>query len=295
MEIGASELLQFLVVGLKNGAIYALVALGFTIVFASTGVINFAQGEFYMLGGMFTVLVLNTLGAPLGVAAVLGVILTTLAGIIFELLAIRPRKDGDPLALIIITIGGSILLQSLARHAMGSDELPLAAFTEGPSILVFGATIERQTLWDWPMISVPVIGLTILYRYTAFGRAMRACAIDRTGARLMGISATRMVTASFALAATLGAMAGVAVAPLTQTAFNAGASVGVKGFAAAILGGLGNPVAAVVGGLLLGVIESMSIAFISSALKDAIALVVLLAVLFIRPQGLLGRRSKEKV
>ncbi len=295
MEIGASELLQFLVAGLKNGSIYALLALGFTIVFASTGVINFAQGEFYMLGGMFTVLVLNGLGAPLLPAAILGVALTTMVGIIFELLAIRPRKDGDPLALIIITVGGSILLQSLARHGMGSDELPLRAFTEGPSIVVAGATVERQTLWIWGITAVAVVALTILYRRTMFGKAMRACAIDRTGARLVGISAQRMVTASFALAAMLGALAGVAVAPLTQTAFNAGSSVAVKGFTAAILGGLGNPIAAVVGGLLLGVIESLSVAFISSTFKDAVALIVLLAVLFVRPQGLMGRRSKEKV
>jgi branched-chain amino acid transport system permease protein len=270
-------------------------ALGFTIVFASTGVINFAQGEFYMLGGMFTVLVLNSLGVPLLAAAILGVVMTTMVGIIFELLAIRPRKDGDPLALIIITVGGSILLQSLARHGMGSDELPLPAFTEGPSVIVAGAAIERQTLWIWGITLIAVVALTILYRRTMFGKAMRACAIDRTGARLVGISAKRMVTASFALAAMLGALAGVAVAPLTQTAFNAGSSVGVKGFTAAILGGLGNPIAAVVGGLLLGVIESLSVAFISSTFKDAVALIVLLAVLFVRPQGLLGRRSKEKV
>ena len=181
VEIGASELLQFLVAGLKNGSIYALLALGFTIVFASTGVINFAQGEFFMLGGMFTVLVLNASAHLLLPAAILGVVLTTMVGIVFELLAIRPRKDGDPLALIIITVGGSILLQSLARHGMGSDELPLPAFTEGPSIVVAGATVERQTLWIWGITAVAVVALTILYRRTMFGKAMRACSIDRDG------------------------------------------------------------------------------------------------------------------
>ena len=293
--MGSAELLQFLVAGLKNGSIYALVALGFTIVYASTGVINFAQGEFYMLGGMMTVLALDSVGLPLGLAVVFGVIATTLAGIVFELLAIRPRKDGDPLALIIITIGGSILISSLARHGMGGNELPVPFFTEGPSIIVAGAAIERQSIWIWGITGISVLVLSILYRKTAFGKAMRACAIDREGARLMGVDARKMVTASFALAAMLGALAGVATAPLTQTAFNAGSSIGVKGFAAAILGGLGSPVAAVLGGLLLGVLESMSIAFLSSAYKDAIALFVLLAVLFVRPQGLFGRRSKEKV
>ena len=293
--MGSAELLQFIVAGLKNGSIYALVALGFTIVFASTGVINFAQGEFFMLGGMLSVLALQSLGLPLPAAILFGVLATTAVGVVFELLAIRPKKDGDPLSLIIITVGGSILLQSLARHMMGPDELPVPAFTQGRSIIFAGAAIERQTLWIWGITFAAVLALTILYRKTAFGRGMRACAIDRDGARLVGVDARMMVTASFGLAAMLGALAGAATAPLTQTVFNGGASIGVKGFAAAILGGLGNPIAAVLGGLLLGLIESLSVAFLSSTYKDAIALVVLLLVLFLRPQGLFGRKTKEKV
>lgn len=293
--MGSAELLQFIVAGLKNGSIYALVALGFTIVFASTGVINFAQGEFFMLGGMLSVLALQSLGFPLPAAILFGVLATTAVGVVFELLAIRPKKDGDPLSLIIITVGGSILIQSLTRHGMGPDELPVPAFTEGKSIIIAGAAIERQTLWIWGITFAAVLALTILYRKTAFGRGMRACAIDRDGARLVGVDARMMVTASFGLAAMLGALAGAATAPLTQTVFNGGASIGVKGFAAAILGGLGNPIAAVMGGLLLGLIESLSVAFLSSTYKDAIALVILLLVLFLRPQGLFGRKTKEKV
>jgi len=290
-----SELLQFAVAGLKNGSVYALVALGFTIVFASTGIINFAQGEFYMLGGMLSVYALQALGLPIVLAVIAGVVGTTAAGVVFELGAIRPKRDGDPLALIIITIGGSILIQSLTRHALGPDEMPFPAFTPGPSVLVAGAAIERQTLWMWGLTAAAVVALTVLYRRTAFGRAMRACAIDRDGARLVGVDTRLMVTASFALAAMLGALAGVATTPLTQTAFNVGTRVGVKGFAAAILGGLGNPIGAVIGGVILGLLESMSVAFLSSTYKDAIALVVLLLVLFVRPQGVLGRREKEKV
>ena len=293
--MGSAELLQFIVAGLKNGSIYALVALGFTIVFASTGVINFAQGEFFMLGGMLSVLALQSLGFPLPAAILFGVLATTAVGVVFELLAIRPKKNGDPLSLIIITVGGSILIQSLTRHGMGPDELPVPAFTEGKSIIIAGAAIERQTLWIWGITFAAVLALTILYRKTAFGRGMRACAIDRDGARLVGVDARMMVTASFGLAAMLGALAGAATAPLTQTVFNGGASIGVKGFAAAILGGLGNPIAAVMGGLLLGLIESLSVAFLSSTYKDAIALVILLLVLFLRPQGLFGRKTKEKV
>lgn len=292
--MGAPELLQFALAGLKNGSIYALVALGFTIVYASTGVINFAQGEFVMLGGMLSVWAYSSLALPLPLAVLIGVALTSLVGVVFELLAIRPRRDGDPLALIIITVGGSMLLSSLARHLFGPTEKALPRFSEG-SIRIMGASLERQSLWIFAIALVAVIGLSLLYSRTRFGKAMRACSIDRNAARLVGIDPKVMVTLSFALAAALGGLAGVATTPLTQTAFNVGPSFGVKGFAAAILGGLGNPFAAVLGGITLGLLESMSVAFISSSFKDAISLIVLLLVLFVRPQGLFGGRKREKV
>ncbi len=293
--MGAPELLQFALAGLKNGSIYALVALGFTIVYASTGVINFAQGEFVMLGGMLSVWAYSTLGLPLPLAALAGILGTAAIGVAFELLAIRPRKDGDPLALIIITIGGSLLISNLARHLFGPNERSLPPFTAGPSLHVLGATLERQSVWVFGLTAIAVALLSLLYSGTRLGRAMRACSIDRAAARLVGVDPKRLVTISFALSAALGGLAGVATTPLTQTAFNVGSSFGIKGFAAAILGGLGNPIGAVVGGLVLGLIESMSIAFLSSTYKDAISLVVLLLVLFVRPQGLLGRGGREKV
>jgi branched-chain amino acid transport system permease protein len=292
--VGA-ELLQFALAGLKNGAIYALVALGFTVVYASTQVINFAQGEFYMLGGMLGVFFFAGAGLPLPLAALASVAATAAIGLVFEVLAIRPRTDGDPLAIIIITVGGSLLLRSLARHLFGGNELALPAFTPGPSIAMLGATIERQTVWLWGLAIVSFAGFWWLYRRTWFGRAMRAAAIDRDAARLMGVDTATVVMLSFALAAALGAVAGVAVTPMTQTSFDVGASIGLKGFAAAILGGLGNPMGAIAGGLLLGLVESLSIAVLPSEFKDAVALVVLLAVLFIRPQGLLGGGGREKV
>lgn len=289
------QLPQYLVAGLKSGAVYALMALGFTIVYAATGVINFAQGEFFMLGGMFAVWVLNVLGAPLWASAVLAVLLTAVVAVIFEVLAIRPRKDGDPLALIIITVGGSMLIQSLARHAFGPDELALPPFTEGGSLHVLGALVERQAVWVWLLTALAVAGLSLLYSKTRLGLAMKACAIDREAAQLMGIDTRFVVTVTFALAGLLGAVAGVAVTPLTQTIYNVGSGVGLKGFAAAILGGLGSPLAAVVGGLVLGLAESVSIAVLSSEFKDATAILLLLAVLFFRPEGLLKRARREKV
>ncbi|MEI7813175.1 MAG: branched-chain amino acid ABC transporter permease [Coriobacteriia bacterium] len=289
-----SALLQFLIAGLKNGAIYSLVALGFTIVYAATGAINFAQGEFFMLGGMLGVLLVN-LGLPLPIALLLAVVGTAAIGALFEVLAIRPIADGDPLRIIMVTIGGSVLLRQIALHIFGPDEVPLPPFTQGTSIKVLGAAIELQTVWIWVLTAIAMVGLFLLYRRTAFGRAMRATAINREAARLVGIDTRFMVTASFALAAGLGAVAGLAVAPLTQTAFDVGAGIGVKGFSAAILGGLGNPVAAVGGGLILGMMESLTAGYINPLYKDAVALVVLLAVLFVRPQGLFGGSGREKV
>lgn len=290
-----AELLQYAISGLKNGAVYALLALGFTIVYASTGVINFAQGEFYMLGGMIAAFLLSSAGVPLPLAAVGAVLATGAIGVLFEILAVRPRRDGDTLALIIITVGGSMLFKAVSRQVFGPDELALPSFTDGPSIPIAGATVDLQTLWIWGLTAATVVVLSFVYKRTTFGRAMRACAVDRKAARLVGIDTRLMVMASFGMAAALGALAGLAVTPLTQMRFDAGSSVALKGFSAAILGGLGNPVAAVVGGLVLGVLESMSIAFLSSTYKDAIALVVLLAVLFLRPQGLLGRSDREKL
>lgn len=289
-----SELLQFLIAGVKNGAIYSLVALGFTIVYAATGAINFAQGEFYMLGGMLGVWFVS-LGLPLPIAVIAAVALTAVIGAAFELLAVRPIAGGDPLRIIMVTIGGAVVFRQIALHVFGPDERPLAPFTEGPSIKVLGAAIERQTVWIWVVVALVVTALAVLYRRTAFGKAMRATSIRRDAARLVGINASSMVTYSFALAAALGALAGLVVAPLTQTAFSVGAGIGVKGFAAAILGGLGNPVAAVGGGVILGLLESLTAGYVNPLYKDAVSLVVLLAVLFVRPQGLFGAGGREKV
>lgn len=296
----AAGLLQFVIAGLKNGSIYALLALGFTIVYAATNVINFAQGEFYMLGGMLGVFFFRTLGLPLPLAVPASVLTTACIGVAVEVLFIRPRKDADPMPLIIITVGVSMLLSSLVRHLFGSEELPLPFFSEGGSLAVAGAAIERQTLWIWGLTLGAVLALTYLYGRTRLGLAMRACMQNRDAARLMGIDTAWVVMVSFGLAALLGALAGVAVAPLTQTRFDIGTGVAIKGFAAAVLGGLGSPLAAVAGGLVLGLVESLSIASLSSVMrgssvyKDAISIAVLLLVLFLRPQGLFRRASREK-
>lgn len=292
--MGASEILQFIIGGLKSGAVYAMVALGFTMVYGATGAINFAQGEFFMLGGMFASFFVAA-GLPLPLAALAAILATTAVGALFEILAVRPIKGSDPLKIIMVTIGGSVVLRQFALHVFGPDERPLAVFTEGKPVQVAGASIDLQTLWIWAVTALVLAGLAWVYNRTAFGRAMRATSIRRDASRLVGVDAAGMVTVSFALAAAFGALAGVVVAPLTQTAFTSGAGIGVKGFAAAVLGGLGSPVAAVGGGLILGLLESLTAGLTNATYKDAVALVVILAVLFLRPQGLFGGSRREKV
>jgi branched-chain amino acid transport system permease protein len=289
-----SALLQFIIAGLKNGAIYSLVALGFTLVYSATGAINFAQGEFFMLGGVLGASFVH-FGLPLPLAVIAAVLATAAIAAVMELLAVRPIGDGDPLRIIMVTIGCSVILRQLALHIFGPDELSVPVFSQGGSIALFGAAIELQTFWIWGLTFAAVVALTVLYTRTRLGKAMRATSIQRDAARLVGIDTRSMVTISFALAGALGALAGLAVAPLTQTAFNVGTGVGVKGFSAAILGGLGNPIAAVGGGLVLGLLESMTAGYINPTYKDGVALVVLLLVLFLRPQGLFGGSSREKV
>jgi len=292
--VDAAEFFQYVIAGLKSGSIYALVALGFTVVYGATGIINFAQGEFFMLGGVLAVW-FHGLGLPLPVAGIAAVAVTALIGIAFERVALRRQRSASPLVLVIITIGGSMVMKSLARHLFGPDELSLPEFTPGPSVDVAGVAVERQALWVWGLTIVAVLLFAWLYRRTKLGRAMRACSISHDAARLMGIDTARVAMVSFGIAAALGALAGFAVTPLTQTSWDAGAAIGVKGFAAAILGGLGNPVATVIGGLVLGLLESLSVAFVSSTYKDVISLVVLLVVLFVRPQGLFGTAQRGKV
>ncbi|GAV31352.1 branched-chain amino acid ABC-type transport system, permease components [Coriobacteriaceae bacterium EMTCatB1] len=294
MSMSSADVLQFVASGLQNGAIYALMALGFTLVFASTGIINFAQGEFFMLGGMLAAAGMAA-GVPLGVSVLAAVAATTLVGCLVERLALRPARSAGGLALVIITIGCSMLIKSGARHLFGPDERALPAFTAGEPLSVGGALIEPQAVWVLVLALAAAVGLTVLYRWTKMGLAMRACSISHDAARIVGVDTARVVMLSFGLAGALGALAGAVVAPITQTAYDVGARMGLKGFAAALLGGLGDPVGAIVGGFVLGLLESGAVAVVSGTYKDAVALVVLLVVLVLRPQGILGRHLGEKL
>jgi branched-chain amino acid transport system permease protein len=287
-------LLQYVISGLTVGSTYGLTALGFTMIFNTTGVINFAQGEFVMLGGMMSVM-LHQAGLGLAASVVLAVAAATAVGTLVERLAIRPVRQATAINLVIVTIGVSICLRGLAMLAWGKDTLRLPNFSGATPLPVFGASLMPQSLWVLGITVLILLMLKLFFSRSIHGKGMLACAYERKAAYLVGISVERMAMLSFALSAATGAVGGAILAPLTMTSYDVGIMLGLKGFASAVLGGLGNPFGAAAGGLILGVLESFGAGYLSSAYKDAIAFVILLALLFAKPSGLFGRKSAERV
>ncbi len=286
-------LFQYIAAGLTYGFIYAIVAIGFNIIYNTTGIINFAQGEFVMLGGMLAISF--TAYMPLSLAIILAVIVTMIFGAIIEILFFRWIESSSILRMIIITIGLSIVIREAALSIWGENVRALPYFTgnEVTSVSILGARVSPQVLWVIGICSVMVLGLQAFFRLTRYGRQMRACSANRDAARLCGIKTRNMVTLSFMLSAGIGALAGCVVSPITYSQYNMGVPLAIKGFTVAILGGLGNYLAALAGGIVLGIIESFSVWVLPSAYKDSIAISILLLILFFRPGGLFG--SKEEL
>ncbi|HXZ92177.1 MAG TPA: branched-chain amino acid ABC transporter permease, partial [Burkholderiales bacterium] len=253
----SAQLLQFLFAGLTAGAIYALVALGFSIIYNASQVINFAQGEFVMIGGMATVSFLH-LGMPLPLAALAAVAATTLVALALDKLAVERARGASVVTLIIITIGASILLRGLASLVWDKNIHALPAFTGDKPIALGGATLLPQSLWVLGVSLAILAALWWFFNRTLHGKAMLATAHNPLAARLVGISVRRVLLVSFGLSGALGALAGILVAPITFTAWDIGVMLGLKGFAAAILGGLGSGPGAVLGGLVLGLVEALA-------------------------------------
>jgi branched-chain amino acid transport system permease protein len=288
------ELLQFLLSGITVGAVYALVALGFTIIYNASDVVNFAQGEFVMLGGMITVFA-SAAGLPLPLAAIIAIIATAGVGVALNKLAIEPARGAPVVSLIIITIGASIFIRGATQLVFDKQIHRFPAFSGDQPILIGGATILPQSLWVIAGALTVFVCLWLFFTRTLIGRAVLATANNRVAAQLVGINTNYVMTLSFAMSAAIGALAGVLVTPITLTSYDVGLALALKGFAAAMLGGMGNPKGALVGGLLLGILEAMTAGYISSQYKDAAAFVVILAVLFAMPQGLFGRKSTDRV
>ena len=286
---------QYLVAGLTYGTIYAIVGIGFNIIYNTTGIINFAQGEFVMLGGMIAVTLHGFLPLPLAIPG--AVMITMIIGGLIEMTFIRWLVKPSVLRMIIITIGISILIRETALAVWGESVRSLPYFTgnEVSSLSIGGVHISPQVLWSIGVCSIIVLFLNLFFKYTMLGREMRACAANRDAAALCGIPTKNMVTLSFVLSAGIGALAGCVVSPITYTQYNIGTGLAIKGFTVAILGGLGNSMAAVAAGFILGVLESFSIWVLPTAYKDAISISILLAMLFIRPSGLFGNKEAMRL
>lgn len=289
-----SDLLQFLISGVTVGAVYALVALGFTIIFNASDVVNFAQGEFVMLGSMGTVFGIAA-GMPVPLAALLAVIGTALFGVALNKLAIEPARGAPVVSIIIITIGAAIFIQGAASVLFDKQIHRYPGFSGERPINIFGATVLPQSLWVMAGAALAFVILWVFFSRTLTGKAVLATSNNRLAAALVGINTRHIMTLSFGLSAAIGAFAGVLVTPITMTAYNVGIGLALSGFAAAMLGGLGNPLGALIGGLSLGVIEALTAGYISSQYKDAVAFVLIILLLFFRPQGLLGNRRIERV
>ena len=291
----ATQLLQYTLSGITIGSIYALVAIGFNIIYNSTGIINFAQGDFVMLGGMIAVYFYESAHLPLFVACAISVIIVTIIGILFERFAIHPLKNPHVITLIIITIAASILFKGGAMFLWGKDAYALPSFSGDKPINFFGATILPQTLWILGILFAIVMLLMMFFNFTLIGKAMKACSYNRMAANIVGINVKNMVMLSFALSALIGSIAGIIVTPITLVDYDRGSLLGLKGFGTAIMGGLGNMWGAIAAGMIIGLLESYSAGLISSGYKDAVALIVLLIVLFLSPGGIFTAKEEHKL
>ncbi|MGE5147306.1 MAG: branched-chain amino acid ABC transporter permease [Candidatus Eiseniibacteriota bacterium] len=286
------EALQFLLGGLVVGSIYGLVGIGFTGVYNVTGIVNFAQGDFAMMGAM-AVIALYAAGVPLLPAIVLAIVVMAVVAAGIERLAIRPLKH-DVIRGIIVTIGIGVVLQGTAVLLWGTDAEPMPSFSGDNPLELFGATLLPQALWVVGTAAVLMIGLHLFFQRTYLGKMFRACAVNPFAAGIVGIRVRTMRVISFALSGVLGAVAGIIIAPIALTQFDSGLSLGIKGFVACIIGGFGNPIGAALGGLVLGVLEAFATGYLSSGYKNAIAFVLLLLFLFLRPGGLLGEMERVR-
>ena len=280
---------QTILNGLSVGCIYGLIGIGFCVIYNASGIVNFAQGAFVMLGGMLTY-IFQSYHVPLILAAVLATTLVALGGVVIERIVVRPLWDrkATMFVMILATLAAQIVIERATQLIVGDQPKSLPVFTDLPPLRLSGVAISFQTIWIFGASLILIAGLAIFFQKTLVGRAMRACAINREAAALQGINVSRMLALAFALSAALGAIAGILVTPTQFTAFNVGMPFAISGFIAAIVGGFGRPFGAFLGGLTLGLAQSMAVFSLGSGLKNIAALSVLLIFLFLRPSGILG-------
>jgi len=287
------ELFSFLLSGVTVGFIYTLVGLGFTVIYNSSGIINFSQGEFVMAGGMSAVFLLSA-GLPLGISFVLAIMITSLVGILLHKL-IAHSKDSSQISLIILTLGYAIFLRGLAQVVFDKELHTMPSFVGDGALEIFDTTITYQALAVIVVSILIVISLYLFFNKTKTGQAMMAASNNVDAAKLMGINIKKILMLNFAISAVIASIGGILLTPITSTNYEVGIMLGLKGFCAAIIGGLGTPFGAVAGGLILGILESLIAGYVSSEYKDAVAFVVLLAILFFMPGGIFGNLKSQRV
>lgn len=282
------EFLQSLVNGVGVGLIYGLVGIGFCVIYNASGIVNFAQGVFVMLGGMVCQVLLGELGVPLVFAIALTIPLVAASGMVMELLIVRPmmHRGATLFAIILATLASQIMIERITLLTLGDRPRTFEEFTPGGPLKIGDVAIGYQLFWILGCGALLVALLWLFFTRTRTGRALRACSQNREAAQLLGIPVARMMLVAFALSAALGAIAGILVTPTQYTAYNVGTPFGVNGFIAAIIGGFGRAGGALAGGLLLGVLQALAIVMLGAGFKNVAALSVLLLVLLLFPNGI---------
>ena len=285
-----------LISGLNLGSIYALIALGYTMVYGIAKMLNFAHGDIIMVGAYSVIVSAVTLKLPPIVAILIAVVVCAALGVTIEFLAYRPLRQSPPLAVLITAIGVSYLLQNLALLIFGPEQKSTPALFDLPSLTLGGVMVDGITLLTLGVTAAIMVGLTLFINLTRMGKAMRAVSEDRDAAELMGISVNKTITITFAIGSALAAVASVFFgATYTYIKPTTGSMPGIKAFTAAVFGGIGSIPGAMLGGILLGLIEQLSKVYISTLWSDAVVFGVLVLVLVFKPAGLLGKRVREKV
>lgn len=292
--MSTSLLIQALMAGVTNGFVYALIGMGLAVIFKGSHVINAAQGDCAVIGAIAAVLLLGRAGVPYPMAALGGGLVGALLCAAVDVLFVRRMKQGGAgeETYLLLTIGVALTLSASLLYFLGRDSYSLPALGGDRVFLLMDAVLVEHAIWLVLGGIALTLGLHLFYRRTTLGLSMMAASIDAQGAQVTGIDVKRMRTLTFALGGLLGALAGILVAPLVAMDHNVGMSLTLKGFAAAILGGLTNPFGAVVGGLTIALLEAFAISFISSSYKDVIAFSLLIAIMITMPHGMLGRTGR---
>ena len=288
--------IEQLINGLRTGSIYALIAIGYTMVYGIAKMINFAHGDIIMVGAYALYFSISVLGLPVPIALLITVIICGVLGVMIEKVAYKPLRSAPPLAVLITAIGMSFFLQSASLLIFGSTPIPFQSVIPNVNISIGPVVISSITVVTLIVTAIAMILLTLFVNKTKLGSAMRAVSEDKGAAELMGINVNSTISMTFAIGSALAAVAGVLyICQYQSMKPTLGALPGIKAFVAAVLGGIGSIPGAMIGGILLGLIESVSKAYISTELADAIVFGVLIVVLLFRPSGLLGKKKIVKV